>query len=218
MLEIILESLPAAKVIDGDGTYVRLDLSADNPGLPIDADARKWQHYIDDCCRANHAMVAYGGYLEKRNLYRRSTIFNDGDSKQRDVHIGIDLWTNAGTKVFAALAGKVHSFDYNTGLGNYGPTIILEHELSGRRFYSLYGHLSLSSIEEIEIGDVFNAGEQMAMLGDASVNGDYAPHLHFQIIHDIENNFGDYPGVCSHEDLPYYIKNCPDPNLLLKLK
>ena len=48
-------------------------------------------------------------------------------------------------------------------------------------------------------------------------NGDYPPHLHFQIILDIENFYGDYPGVCSENDLKYYSQNCPDPNLVLKL-
>jgi len=218
MLRKILESLPPAKVIGGGGTYVKINLSSDNPDLPTNADAQQWEDYIDEYRRATNASIAYGGYLEKRNLYKRSDIFNDGGSKERNIHIGIDLWAKAGIKVHAALDGKVHSFDFNAGVGNYGPTIILEHVVDGKRFYTLYGHLSQSSIEDLEIGDVFNAGQELATLGDASVNGDYAPHLHFQIIDEIEDNFGDYPGVCSEEDLPYYKKNCPDPNLLLKLK
>jgi murein DD-endopeptidase MepM/ murein hydrolase activator NlpD len=130
----------------------------------------------------------------------------------------LDIWIKAGTPVFSALDGKVHSFDYNTGIGNYGPTIILEHRINDMVFYTLYGHLSLESIEEIEIGDVFGKGQKLAALGDASVNGDYAPHLHFQIIRDIGGAFGDYAGVCSAKDLDFYLQNCPDPNLLLKLK
>jgi hypothetical protein len=77
--------------------------------------------------------------------------------------------------------------------------------------------LSLESISDIGIGETYGAGQQLATLGDASVNGDYAPHLHFQIIKDIQDNFGDYPGVCSKTDLTFYLENCPDPNLLLKL-
>ena len=46
----------------------------------------------------------------------------------------------------------------------------------------------------------------------------YAPHLHFQIIKKLVNNFGDYPGVCSKKDLKHYLENCPDPNVLLKIK
>ena len=49
------------------------------------------------------------------------------------------------------------------------------------------------------------------------MNGDYAPHLHFQIIKNIADYEGDYPGVSSKNDLDFYSANCPDPNLVLKL-
>ena len=84
-------------------------------------------------------------------------------------------------------------------------------------FYTLYGHLSLNSIEKISIGDTFNKGETIAVLGDPTINGDYAPHLHFQIINDLQGNDGDYPGVSSLENLSFYKSNCPDPKLVLGL-
>ncbi|MNX43456.1 hypothetical protein D3C86_739100 [compost metagenome] len=117
----------------------------------------------------------------------------------------------------APLDGKVHSFKNNIGLGDYGPTIILEHEVENEKFYTLYGHLSLESIKDLNVGKQFKKGEQIATLGNAAVNGDYAPHVHFQIIQDIEDYWGDYPGVCNSNDLNFYIENCPDPNLLLKI-
>ena len=77
--------------------------------------------------------------------------------------------------------------------------------------------MSLVSIENIKIGDVVLKGNVIGFLGDTSVNGDYAPHLHFQIIRDLEENFGDYPGVSSEKNIEFYKLNCPNPNLLLKL-
>jgi murein DD-endopeptidase MepM/ murein hydrolase activator NlpD len=77
--------------------------------------------------------------------------------------------------------------------------------------------LSLDSLIGKKIGTKVKQGETIATLGSAPINGDYAPHLHFQIIFDIENKTGDYPGVCSKNDLTYYLQNCPDPNLLLKI-
>ena len=47
------------------------------------------------------------------------------------------------------------------------------------------------------MGEKIRKGEVFAALGDASVNGDYAPHLHLQIICDIGEHQGDYPGVSS---------------------
>ena len=84
-------------------------------------------------------------------------------------------------------------------------------------FYTLYGHLSTDSIKDVQIGTVIAQGEIIGNVGSSAVNGDYAPHLHFQIIRNLARNFGDYPGVASENDISFYINNCPDPNLLLKL-
>ena len=108
-------------------------------------------------------------------------------------------------------------FKNNTNFGDYGPTIILMHHFSGVKFYTLYGHLSMASIENLKVGQEFKKGEKIATLGDVSVNGDYPPHLHFQIIKDIQDFKGDYPGVCSKKDLEFYAANCPNPDMLLML-
>src|SRR5690606_21758756 len=113
----------------------------------------------------------------------------------------------AGTSVLAPLDAKVHSFKNNEGLGDYGPTIILEHQIENETFYTLYGHLSLESIENLTVGTFFKKGEQIATLGNSAVNGDYAPHVHFQIIKNMEDKWGDYPGVCNTNDLNFYIEN-----------
>ena len=217
--EKLLHSIPDVKVMD-QSDCIAIDLSVTSPILDdFDSkDASNFEDFIETYLKQHKAKVAFGGYNERRNLYRKSALFKDLESEERDIHIGLDLWTKAGTPILAAVQGKVHSFDYNTGHGNYGPTIILEHHINGQQFYTLYGHLSLESIEEIEIGDVVEKAQPIATLGDASVNGAYAPHLHFQVIKDLEDCFGDYPGVCSKSDLEFYLHNCPDPNLLLNLK
>ena len=223
VLETILRNLQNVKVIDKSidySQYIPLDLSITNDVLAKEeiADSSHFEKYIENYLAKNNAKVAFGGYNEIRNLYKRSTVFNDPKTEERNIHIGLDLWIKAGTPVLAALDGFIHSFNYNTGVGDYGPTIIIEHKIEKQRFYTLYGHLSLESISNIKIGDIVEKGTQIGTLGDALVNGDYAPHLHFQIIEEISNTFGDYPGVCSKSDLDYYLKNCPDPNLLLKIK
>jgi hypothetical protein len=222
ILEILLKNTSDVKVIDGSidhKSYVHLDLSSSNHELAkFDIKcAVSFEEYVESHLTLNQALVAFGGYNEERNLYQRSTVFKDEKTEERNMHIGLDLWIKAGTTVLAALDGTVHSYNFNAGFGDYGPTIILEHQLESQKFYTLYGHLSLDSLEGLEIGTVFKKGERIATLGDAAVNGDYAPHLHFQIIKNISNKFGDYPGVCSKKELPFYLENCPDPNLLLKI-
>ncbi|PTX60107.1 peptidase M23-like protein [Kordia periserrulae] len=200
--------------------YVPLDLSVTNAALKeVDvSSASKLGEYINRHIAMNEGKVAYGGYLEKRGIYNRSDYFNQQNPEtERNIHLGLDLWIAAETPIYAPLEGEVHSFQNNTNFGDYGPTIILKHIINTVEFYTLYGHLSLASIENLQIGDVFRKGEQIATLGDASINGDYAPHLHFQIIKDIQQYSGDYPGVASQKDVVFYQENCPDPNLLLRL-
>lgn len=220
-LETFFMQVDNVKVIDSTidyAQYTPLDLSVSNADLsnieiknPI-----LFEAYIENHLLKNNAKVAIGGYIEERNLYKRANLFNNEENDERNIHIGLDLWVKAGTAVLAALDGKVYGFDYNAGLGNYGPTIILEHLIENHVFYTLYGHLSMESIENIELGTVFKKGEKVGTLGDSSINGGYSPHLHFQIIKDINTNKSDYPGVCSKKTLNYYVENCPNPNLLLK--
>ena len=109
----------------------------------------------------------------------------------------------------------IHSFQYNQNHGDYGPTIIVEHEIGSDRFDTLYGHLSRESLNRLEPEMKVKAGDKIAELGTSRVNGDYAPHLHFQVIIDLEGKKGDYAGVCTQQEVSNYSKNCPNPLLLL---
>jgi murein DD-endopeptidase MepM/ murein hydrolase activator NlpD len=219
----ILQTQTNIKVIDSTidyKNYVAIDLSATNTDkMDLDVtDAEIFEEFVENHLSQNNAKVAFGGYLEVRNLYRRSENFKDNLTDERNIHIGLDLWIKAGTSVLSALDGKIHSFQDNTAHGDYGPKIIIEHEIDGCTFYTLYGHLSLESLDGKSEGQLVKKGEKIAELGKPPINGDYAPHLHFQIIKDIQNKKGDYPGVCSEKEREFYQENCPDPNLLLKIK
>jgi murein DD-endopeptidase MepM/ murein hydrolase activator NlpD len=218
----LLRSCETAKVIAPEieySEYVALDLSVSNEELHHHTlkTAHDYEIFIQNHLDKNQAKIAFGGYLERRNLYKRSTVFKNESSNERDIHIGLDLWMNDQAPIFAVLDGEIHSLQNNTALGDYGPTIILKHQLEGYTFHTLYGHLSLESLDDKNIGDTIKKGEQFARLGLPPINGDYAPHLHFQIIIDLQNKKGDYPGVCNENDLKFYTENCPDPNLLLKI-
>lgn len=198
--------------------YVSIDLSTGNELLQeVDvSSSSSLENFINEHIEKHNGLVGFGGYHETRTIYERSTHFNT--ENERNIHLGVDLWCPAGTDVYTPLDATVHSFKNNTNYGDYGPTIILQHTINGIVFYTLYGHLSLPSIANLKIGQVFKQGEVIGALGDATVNGDYPPHLHFQIIKDIQEFKGDYPGVCNKKDLGFYLENCPDPNLLLKLE
>ncbi len=218
----IFRSIESAKVIAPKIDYIdyiQLDLSVSNLELHNHKleTASDYEIFIQKYLDKNKGKIAFGGYIETRNLYKRSTVFKNEITAERNIHIGLDLWINEAASVHAALDGKIHSFQNNIALGDYGPTIILEHEINGFVFHTLYGHLSEASLTDKKVGEAVTKGSQIGTLGLPPINGDYAPHLHFQIIIDIEEKTGDYPGVCSENKLEFYKKNCPNPNLLLKI-
>ena len=202
------------------GSYVSIDLSPENKALQnFDiSNAKSWIDYINQYLKSRNKSIAFGGYLESRSIYNRSDYFNAKNALEaRNIHLGMDLWCAEGTPVMAAFDGVVHSFKDNTNHGDYGPTVVLKHCIDSVEFYTLYGHLSRLSIKTLFKNTKIIKNQVIGYLGGFEINGDYAPHLHFQIIKDIENYKGDYPGVCSQNDLAFYSKNCPDPNLVLKL-
>lgn len=190
---------------DGNEALAEVDLS----------DTARFNAFVFGQIEAANKKYGIGGYLEKRGIYRRSEVFATATSNFRNIHLGVDIWAAAGSSVYAPLAGKVHSFQDNQGFGNYGPTLILAHNLEKKTLYSLYGHLSSTSLSSFEIGQEVRAGERICEIGPFPENGDWPPHLHFQLMWDMGNYWGDYPGVAAEEDLDYFRENCPDPNLLI---
>ncbi len=197
-------------------SYLVLDFTQQNADLEnIDLqNSALFSDYVFGKLKAANAIVGVGGYNEHRTIYRRSEHFQQTD-EPRCIHLGIDIWAAAGTPVFAPLAGKVHSFAHNDNFGDYGPTIILEHQLEGQIFYSLYGHLSLESLEELYEGKTVEKGQQIATFGHFPINGDWPPHLHFQLMTDMLGMKGDFPGVCTLREREKFLQLCPNPNLIL---
>jgi murein DD-endopeptidase MepM/ murein hydrolase activator NlpD len=191
---------------------LKIDLSVKNKVLASveDKSLESLHQFIFENIKSAKAKGAYGGYLEKRNLYERSSVFSTNE-ESRSIHLGVDFWFPVGTAVCAPLPGRVHSFKDNNQSGDYGPTIILEHVLGNDTFYSLYGHLSRDSIKELQVGRMIIRGEVFAYLGSPEENVDWPPHLHFQLIYDLEGKKGDYPGVCFESEKKKLHKNCPDP-------
>lgn len=197
-----------------------LDLSKNSPLLDeVDVtDPFAFETYLQAKLSEKGLAMAVGGYLEHRNLYSDKADFNSTTNPEaaRFIHLGIDIWMPAGTPLCAPLDGYVHSFADNNSQGNYGATIILRHEpLPGLVFHSLYGHLSTGDLAELQVGQRISKGAVFAHIGSPLENGYWAPHLHFQLILDMGDWQGDYPGVASIQMMDYERLNCPDPNLLL---
>ncbi|WP_443936998.1 peptidoglycan DD-metalloendopeptidase family protein [Pedobacter sp. MW01-1-1] len=207
------------KVIRFEGssdTLLPLDFTANNTELTPEllADTDLFSDWVKQ--QLDHAQATYGigGYNEHRTIYARSMHFDAGEEPRR-LHLGVDIWANAGTPIYNFYEGKVHSFANNSSSGDYGGTIILQYQLNGLEFYALYGHLSLASFNGLQEGQSISAGQLIGTLGKKEENGNWPPHLHFQLILDMQGFKGDYPGVCKFSEREKYLANCPDPNLIL---
>ena len=221
-LENYIKSNPdkIGKVVDFNPATDRLftfDFTASNTELSADdiADTAKFSAWVNKKLKDTNSKYGIGGYMEHRTLYARSELFNTEDEPRR-LHLGVDIWADAGTPVYLPLAGHIHSFRDNNNHGDYGPTIILEHQLGDLTLYSLYGHLSRKDLEGLHMGDKVEMGQKLGSFGSQNENGHWPPHLHFQLMFDIEGCAGDYPGVGKFPEKEKHLKNIPDPNLILK--
>ncbi len=200
----------------GVNELVKLDFTLANTILTSETllDTQAFSAYIDKML-GQQCLYGIGGYAENRTIYSRSQHF-DG-SEPRRLHLGIDIWGKAGTPVYAPLGGYVHSFAFNDRFGDYGATIILHHQLDGLSFNTLYGHLSLADLTGMQEGIYISRGVEFAHFGAPNENGYWPPHLHFQVVNDMFELKGDYPGVCAYSEKEKYLSNCPDPDAILQM-
>lgn len=212
---------PVVKIDAAQDRLLHLDFTENNKELTagIVDDTDRFSAYIAQKLQAARCRLGIGGYDELRAVYNRSQLFDGAQpgEEPRRLHIGIDIWGPAGTPVYAFMGGMVHSFAFNDRYGDYGATMILLHQLDGLPFYTLYGHVSLADIQKLTGGQYISIGQEIAHFGRPAENGHWPPHLHFQVIFDMELKEGDYPGVCKYSEREKYLANCPDPDLILQL-
>ncbi|OAQ39330.1 peptidase M23 [Pedobacter psychrophilus] len=198
---------------------IALDFTQKNTSLSseIIGNTTSFCNYIDDLLKFKDAKFGIGGYMENRTVYARSEHFgNDKEIEPRRLHLGVDIWGAVHTPIYSFMDAKIHSFAFNNTFGDYGATIILKHKLEEVVFYSLFGHLSLKNLEGIAKGDNIKKGEQFCDFGNVEENGSWPPHLHFQLMCDMENYIGDYPGVGKLSEKQKWLDKIPNPNIVLK--
>ena len=182
--------------------------------MPLEEAARVGEEFEDQ------GRIWLGYYHEPRLIYAEPA-FRKGHwkaSNRRTVHLAIDAFAPSGTPMFAPLAGEVFVADNCTGHLDYGGVVILRHETpEGDPFYTLYGHLDPEFMERLKPGDRIAKGEEFCRLGDASQNGGWAPHVHFQLALNTEGIEADWPGVGDPDEMYMWRAICPNPAALLNL-
>ncbi len=162
------------------------------------------------------AAFGVGLYGEDRGIYQGDAYEMAG--ARRSVHLGVDIFAPAGEPVSAPFAGKVAFIHDDAVAYGFGPTVLLEHEIDGgARFWTLYGHLSRDSVAKLSAGQAIAKGEVFAAFGSANENGNWAPHLHFQVVTDHLGLGGQMHGVGVRDQWQVWREVSPDPSVVLGL-
>jgi 4-aminobutyrate aminotransferase-like enzyme/Ser/Thr protein kinase RdoA (MazF antagonist) len=197
-----------------------LDLSpagADSPDDPFTLDLEALGARVNSLSDKGPVL---GRYAEPRLIYGERA-FRRGEHRASDgrtVHLGVDIFLPAATPVHAPLDGQVVLAEHCGEDGDYGGVVVLAHRLPDckARFFTLYGHLSKASVAGLTIGQEVPEGQLFAALGNAQENGNWPPHLHFQL--GIEERGGSaWPGVAYPDEADVWQHMFPNPAALLNL-
>ena len=207
-----------AFVLNRDPARVtRIDLSVASPDAAHlatleDAGFDRW---CEDVIARAGVDFAMGPYGEERGIYKGEA-FAMAEGR-RSTHIGIDLFAPAGEQVRAPFAGKVAFLHDDAVPYGFGPTVLLEHDAGGVTFWTLYGHLERSSWALLLPGQAIAKGQPFAAFGARHENGNWPPHLHFQIVTDHLGLEGRMHGVGLARDWQIWREIAPDPSVILGL-
>ena len=147
-------------------------------------------------------------------LERRDTLLKDCPqmvADKRFIHLGLDVIVPVGTPLHAPLEATVADSGYESGEGNYGGYVLLQHDCPFfETFYSFYGHLCKDRLPAI--GKTFPAGSAFARIGDFHENGNWFYHTHLQVItrKGLQTGYA-FKGYCADEDLAEINDLCPSP-------
>lgn len=211
----------AASVVEQDlriAPVTVFDLSAGSVDLGLSDEydtTEKFSQVLFEQMKAEGAVAGIGRHDEPRLIYKSEDFATQGEHgvEYRTVHVGFDVFQKAGAPVCAAFDGIVHSLADNPARLDYGPCIILEHTTDDDTpFFTLYGHLSRASLDGLRAGMTIQRGQRIASIGDHPINGDWPAHLHFQIITDLLDYNGTFPGVARVSYREVWRSLCPDPN------
>ena len=199
-----------------------LDLSLSSPWIGHQSeldDPDHFQYKLDSLQVREPDKIIGGGYLEARAVYTSPAYDKPGNNgtESRTIHLGIDLWIPAGTSVHALFDGTVVTAVNDEGDKEYGGLVIIKHRGDQFDFFILHGHLSIHSLKNIKVGQHLKKGELIGTIGNYKENGNWVPHLHFQVMLSTLGFVDDFPGVAYSRELEVWKSICPDPNLLFNL-
>ena len=203
--------------------FYNLDLSVGSKWLGNKSeieDLDVFQFKINQLQKKVPDFIISGGYLEPRSIYTSNSYEKNGENgeENRTIHLGLDFWVPPGTKVSSIFDGEIIAAFNDKGNKEYGGLVIIKHKIEDFEFFSLYGHNTVDSVLKNKIGSKVKRGKVIAEVANYPENGNWAPHLHFQIMHTMLDFKVAFPGVCYSNQENVWKDICPNPNILFKQK
>jgi murein DD-endopeptidase MepM/ murein hydrolase activator NlpD len=91
-------------------------------------------------------------------------------------HQGVDFAPGAGTAIGAVADGTVIKVQANDG--GFGNDVWIQHDVDGKQFVSVYGHMLDNSFQVVQ-GEKVKVGQTVGLVG--STGNSTGPHLHLEI-------------------------------------
>ena len=200
--------------------FLKLDLSVSSEWLGLSdnfKDLDLFGNKIKYLQQQNLDKIICGGYLEPRQLYNTENYKRECNNgiESRTIHLGVDFWVGEGTEITNLFDGIVDTISIDKNEKGYGGLIIIKHKIHDFSFYTLFGHLSPNKFN-YNVGDFLKKGALIGIVGNKIENGNWVPHLHFQLLLSKLNYKQDFPGVSYYSEIEIFKSLCPDPNLIFK--
>jgi len=200
--------------------FLKLDLSVSSEWLGLShnfKDLDLFENKIKYLQQQNLDKIISGGYLEPRQLYNTENYKRECNNgiESRTIHLGVDFWVGEGTEITNLFDGIVDTISIDKNEKGYGGLIIIKHKINDFSFYTLFGHLSPNKFN-YNVGDFLKKGALIGIVGNKIENGNWVPHLHFQLLLSKLNYIQDFPGVSYYSEIEIFKSLCPDPNLIFK--
>jgi 4-aminobutyrate aminotransferase-like enzyme/Ser/Thr protein kinase RdoA (MazF antagonist) len=128
--------------------------------------------------------LGIGPWGEDRPVYTAAAFASTlVTGQRRSLHLGLDLFLDAGSHVRTPLPGRVVDIYVSDLPLDYGHAILLEHNPAPEiTFFSLWGHLSANTAKLRKLGEELKAGDIVGQMGSNKENGGWQPHVHLQLI------------------------------------
>ena len=173
----------------------------------------KFQTLQDEIILQKGNTWAIYGYLENRATFLKD--YPQMVTEGRFYHLGIDIHSSCGTKLYTPYDCEVIISKYEDGIGNYGGMTILKCQKSiTDLFYILFGHLDPGKLPPT--GKKLKEGDEFAQFGNMAQNGNWFYHTHLQILMpDAFDTGWASKGYCRASEIATISRYCPNPFLFL---